>query len=294
TATAGSGASLQTVWKLDNVHVRHKFADVLPVGIEVKNGGVGTHLFYVLSIRRTSSAGRFMVVTDKQGRLHHITQVRAAGAAGAGQGPWLAKATRRCQGHAPDFATVLGKSVHQLHANGNPNALEALLPEPYIHLHRSWLAAPLPPQVPRHSCRSGVAMMLQAMGIDGPMHLPFRLRSLRKKEDPKASNTLYVVGMEQVSLQQALDDRRLTLLVDYMGKVTRVGSASSSLFGFDPQQLVGKSVTTFIDCLAPEPDALEDPLGLSGTGVEVEEDPAETAAMMVALAKRATQQPGMS
>ncbi|GFH16402.1 PAS domain-containing protein, partial [Haematococcus lacustris] len=118
-ATVGSGTSLQTVWKLDNVHVRHKFADVLPVGIEVKNGGVGTHLFYVLSIRRTSSAGRFMVVTDKQGRLHHITQ---------------------------DFATVLGKSVHQLHANGNPNALEALLPEPYIHLHRSWLAAPLPPQ----------------------------------------------------------------------------------------------------------------------------------------------------
>ncbi|GFH16403.1 PAS domain-containing protein, partial [Haematococcus lacustris] len=79
-----------------------------------------------------------------------------------------------------------------------------------------------------------------------------------------------------------------------MGKVTRVGSASSSLFGFDPQQLVGKSVTTFIDCLAPEPDALEDPLGQSGTGVEAEEDPAETAAMMVALAKRATQQPGMS
>ncbi|GFH20157.1 PAS domain-containing protein, partial [Haematococcus lacustris] len=64
--------------------------------------------------------------------------------------------------------------------------------------------------------------------------------------------------MEQVSLQQALDDRRLTLLVDYMGKVTRVGSASSSLFGFDPQQLVGKSVTTFIDCLAPEPDELEE------------------------------------
>ncbi|KAJ9517556.1 hypothetical protein QJQ45_025104, partial [Haematococcus lacustris] len=260
-ATAGSATSLQTVWKLDNVHVRHKFADVLPVGIEVKNGGVGTHLFYVLSIRRTSSAGRFMVVTDKQGRLHHITQ---------------------------DFATVLGKSVHQLHANGNPNALEALLPEPYIHLHRSWLAAPLPPQVPRHSCRSGVAMMLQAMGIDGPMHLPFRLRSLRKKEDPKASNTLYVVGMEQVSLQQALDDRRLTLLVDYMGKVTRVGSASSSLFGFDPQQLVGKSVTTFIDCLAPEPDvvlseleeegAQQDAFQLSGLDEEQEEeDEQETA-----------------
>jgi hypothetical protein len=46
-----------------------------------------------------------------------------------------------------DLASALNHSVHALYANGNPNALEALLPEPFGLLHRTLLAAPLPHQV---------------------------------------------------------------------------------------------------------------------------------------------------
>lgn len=37
----------------------------------------------------------------------------------------------------------------------------------------------------------------------------------------------------------------------HAGKVTRVGNAGAALFGFDPAMLLGKSITSFIDCLAP-------------------------------------------
>jgi hypothetical protein len=46
-----------------------------------------------------------------------------------------------------DLAAALGKSVHTLCANGNINALEALMPEPFGLLHRAFLAAPAAPMV---------------------------------------------------------------------------------------------------------------------------------------------------
>jgi hypothetical protein len=52
-------------------------------------------------------------------------------------------------------------------------------------------------------------------------------------------------------LPEALDDRRLTLLVDVDGKISKVGNAAPHLFGFDPKQLLGRCITSVIDCLAP-------------------------------------------
>jgi hypothetical protein len=44
--------------------------------LQIKHGGVGTHLFYVLQMQLpTHRPGEMMLVTDKQGRLQHVTQV---------------------------------------------------------------------------------------------------------------------------------------------------------------------------------------------------------------------------
>jgi hypothetical protein len=54
------------------------------------------------------------------------------------------------------------------------------------------------PQVMSHGCRTGAAIMLQGMGMDGPEQMPFRIKAMRKKEDPKAGNTSHVVMLDQV------------------------------------------------------------------------------------------------
>jgi hypothetical protein len=44
--------------------------------MQIKNAGVGRHLFYVLQISQSAKRGSdLMLVTDKQGRLQHVTQV---------------------------------------------------------------------------------------------------------------------------------------------------------------------------------------------------------------------------
>jgi hypothetical protein len=43
---------------------------------QVKNAGVGRHLFHVLQITQAAKArSDLMLVTDRQGRLQHVTQV---------------------------------------------------------------------------------------------------------------------------------------------------------------------------------------------------------------------------
>ena len=48
-------------------------------------------------------------------------------------------------------------------------------------------------------------------------------------------------------LSQALDERRLSLKLDQKGIITHVGGSSKGLFGFDPQVMVGKSISNFVD-----------------------------------------------
>jgi hypothetical protein len=90
----------------------------------------------------------------------------------------------------------------------------------------------------------------------------------------------------QVTIKEALEDRRLSLIVNMYGVITRVGNAAPHLFGFDPQQLVGLNITSLIDCLAP-PSHTQDGFPLPGV-----DDSQEVAHMMAQLGKRATLQPG--
>lgn len=50
---------------------------------------------------------------------------------------------------------------------------------------------------------------------------------------------------------QALRERRLTLVVEADGNIKRVSLADSNVFGFDPDILLGKRISSVIDCLQP-------------------------------------------
>ncbi|GFH07406.1 hypothetical protein HaLaN_02200 [Haematococcus lacustris] len=69
------GAEGQSL-RLDNIHIKHKFAEPMEVSLDVVNGGVGNHAFYVISVHRTGRHGRHMLVSDRRGRICHCTQVR--------------------------------------------------------------------------------------------------------------------------------------------------------------------------------------------------------------------------
>jgi len=50
---------------------------------------------------------------------------------------------------------------------------------------------------------------------------------------------------------QALDERRLSIMVTRSGVVRKVGGSPKALFGFDPEVLVGKSVGGILDIMRP-------------------------------------------
>ena len=51
---------------------------------------------------------------------------------------------------------------------------------------------------------------------------------------------------------QALDERRLSLMLDQKGIITKVGGSSKELFGFDPQMMAGRSIADFVDVFQPD------------------------------------------
>ncbi|KAJ9513849.1 hypothetical protein QJQ45_020929, partial [Haematococcus lacustris] len=62
---------------------------------------------------------------------------------------------------------------------------------------------------------------------------------------------LHTVSLLSTSLDTALDERRLKLRVNTDGYVTSVGKSGIHLFGFEPQELLGCHLTTFLDILRP-------------------------------------------
>ena len=87
--------------------------------------------------------------------------------------------------YAPDrLAEELGLgSAKRLMANGSPNALQALMPQPFLQIHRG-LGVGLPAvSPPAHSCRAGAAVLLDTPSStsDECGHSPFAL-TIRKQE----------------------------------------------------------------------------------------------------------------
>lgn len=83
---------------------------------------------------------------------------------------------------------------------------------------------------------------------------------------------------------QALDERRLKLVLDSHGIVTWASPSPSSLYGFDPQSLVGNSIAYVVDVLRP--DAASELMGnnVGSTSLLAHED--EAAKLLNSMAER--------
>ncbi|PNH03659.1 Tiny macrocysts protein B [Tetrabaena socialis] len=112
---------------------------------------------------------------------------------------------------------------------------------------------------PRHSCRSGLAVSLTAYSEQlGPITKPFRLSMQpRLVGGGSGGAKVHIVAMEEVSMEEALAERRLRLTLDLRGTITDTDeTAPVGLFGVCPVDLRGKSIAQFIDLFKPQ--ALED------------------------------------
>ncbi|GFH07330.1 PAS domain-containing protein [Haematococcus lacustris] len=98
------------------------------------------------------------------------------------------------------------------------------------------------------ACRSGLSTCLLNHNPAGPKLLPFKLEMKRKEA---GGDSLHTVSLLSTSLDTALDERRLKLRVNTDGYVTSVGKSGVHLFGFEPQELLGCHLTTFLDILRP-------------------------------------------
>jgi hypothetical protein len=98
------------------------------------------------------------------------------------------------------LATLLGRTVQQVLANGSQHTLEQLMVEPFSQMHRT-LAASIPQTAPpAHSCRSGLSFLMSELGAQGRAKAaPFRMSLKRQMHGDDA---LHVMCFEKRSLEQ--------------------------------------------------------------------------------------------
>ena len=60
-----------------------------------------------------------------------------------------------------------------------------------------------------------------------------------------------IITFEKSSITQALDERRLSLIIDEHGTIFQVGGSAPALFGFDPGNLIGKPIGSAVDVFKP-------------------------------------------
>lgn len=71
------------------------------------------------------------------------------------------------------------------------------------------------------------------------------LLQLQVGEDP-----VYAVQVERSSMEQMLNEKRLVLHLTDGGKIKSVSDTGPLLFGFEPTELVGKTLDSIIDVFA--------------------------------------------
>lgn len=162
-------------WKVADLQMTHKYAEPQDVDVTVKAGGIGGHRFFIISVVRKNKNSQCMLVSDRSGRLVHVTG---------------------------GLAAMLGSTPHALMANGAARALEALLPQPFALMHRTLAQVLPPPHVtpPPFSCRSGISVLLQGTTPDRlPVHIPVRM-AIRKRE--VNHDQLNVMTLEPVTMPE--------------------------------------------------------------------------------------------
>lgn len=99
-------------------------------------------------------------------------------------------------------------------------------------------------------------------------------------QDTAGREPLSVALLAEKTESQALDERRLALIVNSAGLVVSVSDSPEGLFDFEPQSLVGSPLAYVIDVLRPTAD----PAVINPVAIMQDEDKA--AKMLVAMAHK--------
>lgn len=94
--------------------------------------------------------------------------------------------------------------------------ISRLMPQPYFQLHGKWMKE-AGDKVPAISCRNGATVMMNNASGNA---IPLKLQISSKETSP--DQVQHVVAAEVVTWENALADKRLTLVVDPAGIVTQV------------------------------------------------------------------------
>ncbi|KAJ9530064.1 hypothetical protein QJQ45_023344, partial [Haematococcus lacustris] len=170
-------ASRSDTWSVHDIQWLHCFAGPVACHVTITNGGIGTHLFNMLAIRRLGRQAhslKHMLVSDRQNRVLHITQ---------------------------QLSAMLGSTPKGLMASGAKSTLEALLAQPFSQLHASLGCSVPPHQPPAYSCRSGLSVLMAGVGPQGPMSLPVSL-SIRKKQHGMESEQYHITSIKPCTVGQ--------------------------------------------------------------------------------------------
>ncbi|GAX73356.1 hypothetical protein CEUSTIGMA_g809.t1 [Chlamydomonas eustigma] len=218
------------VHDMPETYIKHKYANPVKCSINVSGGGGGgAHNFFILTISREDQGPT--IVTDSKGKLLHISKV---------------------------IAEDLGYTVLDLLLPETAeNIWDIIMPEPFNHLHRTHIQHELQSHTPPYSCRTGLTVCLMAASDEGPKPKPYKLRVKTKRSDKQAFESTHIVDLTASSMEQALDERRLSIVTDQMGLVIRVGGSPASLFGFDPKAMIGNHVSNYIDVFQCDETVME-------------------------------------
>ncbi|GAX73363.1 hypothetical protein CEUSTIGMA_g816.t1 [Chlamydomonas eustigma] len=210
---------------ISGIDIKHKYAGAMRCNVSIRyGGGAQAQGFFVLTI--SCEDNKASMVTDTKGKLLHVSKAIAAD---------------------------LGFSVVDLLGELADNVWDVILPEPFNalhHIHAVRELSPAPP--PSYSCRTGLSVCLMATTDNGPKPLPYKLQVKQRKQE-KMGDTVNLVSLEKCTMEQATNERLLSVLTDQKGVITHVrGNTPPSLFGFNPKIMVGKPISTFVNIFQSE------------------------------------------
>jgi hypothetical protein len=196
--------------------------------VTIVTNSMGSYQFNLIKLKRIgrkAAAANHMIVSDRKGRVLHITQ---------------------------HLSAMLGSTPKVLMSNASKDTLMTLLTQPFSQLHRT-LGASVPPHAPpSYSCRSGLSALFAAVGPQGPEALPFSM-GIHRKQQGADQEAVHVMTLKPRTLAQALGERCMGLVLDARGYVVDVApDASDAAFGFPPRELVGLHASQFIDIMSPQ------------------------------------------
>ncbi len=202
--------------------IKHKFASPIMCSCTIANGGGARAHFFILTISR--EAPESMMVTDGKGKLLHVSKA---------------------------VADDLGYPVVDLLGELAENVWDIILPEPFNNLHHAHISHELPMSSPSFSCRTGLSVCLLANTDEGLKPKPYKIKVKSRRLD-KTGESANIVTIQPSSMEQAMDERRLLLKMNQSGIVTKVGASPESLFGFNPSEMLGKPISSFVDIFSSD------------------------------------------